>query len=332
MTRASTAQRATSPTKAGAAVVAAPRSLEVREVSVPEPGPGEVRVRLRGAGVCGSSLPIWEGRPWFEYPLAPGAPGHEGWGVVDAVGTDAGDLREGESVAALSFHAHAEYDVAAADAVVRLPDELADVPFPGEPLGCAMNVFERSGIEAGQTVCVVGIGFLGALLVQLASAAGAHVVAVSRRDFALETARRAGADEAIRFGDPEAVAQRALEVTDGAGFDRVIEAVGVQQALDLAGRLPRVRGRLIIAGFHQDGHRQVDMQHWNWNGLDVVNAHERDPRRYLSGMREAVSAVLDGRLDPRPLLTHRFELHRADEAYEAMRARPQGFLKAWVAT
>lgn len=319
-------------TQARSAVVEAPRSAEVRAVALPEPGEGEVRLRLRGSGVCGSSLPIWEGRPWFDYPLEPGAPGHEGWGVVDAVGEGVSDLAPGDPVAALTFHAHAEYDVASAAAVVRLPAELEDVPFPGEPLGCAMNVFERSGITEGQTVCVVGVGFLGALLVQLAAAAGARVLAVSRRDFALQKALEAGAEEVVPFGDGEGVAERIGAWTGGEGCDRVIEAVGVQESLDLAGRLPRVRGRLVIAGFHQDGERRVDMQHWNWNGLDVINAHERDPARYVHGMRKAVEAVREGRLDPRPFLTHRYELDELADAYEAMRTRPEGFLKAWVAT
>lgn len=328
----------TQPTQVAAAianarsvVVTAPRTTELRSVVPAEPGAGQVRVRLSGSGVCGSSLPIWEGRPWFEYPLEPGAPGHEGWGVIDAVGPGVRDLTPGDAVAALSFHAHADFDQAAADAVVRLPSQLADVPFPGEPLGCAMNVFERSGIEAGQTVCVIGIGFLGALLVQLAAAEGARVIAVSRRDFALQAALEAGADEVVPFAGDD-VAGRIGAWTGGHGCDRVIEAVGVQDALDLAGRLPRVRGRLVIAGFHQDGDRCVDMQGWNWNGIDVINAHERDPDRYLHGMRRAVDAVGEGRLDPRPLLTHRFELHDLSDAYEAMRDRPDGFLKAWVAT
>ena len=65
----------------------------------------------------------------------------------------------------------------------RLPASLAGQPFPGEPLGCAMNIFRRSGIEAGQTVAIVGIGFLGAILTRLAAHAGARVIAVSRRPF-----------------------------------------------------------------------------------------------------------------------------------------------------
>jgi threonine dehydrogenase-like Zn-dependent dehydrogenase len=91
-----------------------------------------------------------------------------------------------------------------------------------------------------------------------------------------------------------------------------------------------VRGRLVIAGYHQDGARQVNMQLWNWRGLDVINAHERDPRAYVEGMRAAVDAVASGRLDPAPLYTHRFSLDQLGAALEATRVRPDGFLKALV--
>jgi threonine dehydrogenase-like Zn-dependent dehydrogenase len=69
---------------------------------------------------------------------------------------------------------------------------------------------------------------------------------------------------------------------------------------------------------------------WNWRGLDVVNAHERDPKVYMQGIREAVDAVTAGRLDPRPLYTHTFPLHRLGDALDATRDRPDGFLKALV--
>src|SRR5688572_14457146 len=119
------------------AVVVEPSQVRIQEVPMPEPGPTEVRVRLEGCGVCASNLPPWEGRPWFQYPLEPGGLGHEGWGTIDAVGRDVQGLREGARVATLSQHAYAEYDVADAGAVVRLPASLTGQPFPGEPLGCA---------------------------------------------------------------------------------------------------------------------------------------------------------------------------------------------------
>jgi threonine dehydrogenase-like Zn-dependent dehydrogenase len=233
-------------------------------------------------------------------------------------------------VAALSYHAYAEFDIARADAVVPLPASLADAPFPGEPLGCAMNIFRRAEVTAGQTVAIVGIGFLGALLTQLASRAGARVIAISRRPFALEVARQCGAAETIPMRDHQGIIDRVKALTAGEGCERVIEAVGLQWPLDLAGELARDRGRLVIAGFHQDGPRQVNMFLWNWRGLDVINAHERDPRVYVDGMRAAVGAVTDAALDVAPLLTHAFPLDDLAGAMRATVERPDGFLKAMV--
>lgn len=313
------------------AVLEAPRTFRFREVPVPDPGPGEVRVRLEGSGVCGSDLPLWQGRPWFDYPREPGFPGHEGWGTVDAVGPDVSDLREGDRVATLAGGAFAECQVIPAREVVPLPDGLEGRPFPGEPLACAMNVARRADLADGQRVAVVGVGFLGALLVELAARSGAWVVALSRRETALEVARKQGARETIRLnGDDAAAVRRVEELTDGRLCERVIEAAGVQRTLDLASALAGVRARLVIAGYHQDGTRRVDLREWNWRGLDVVNAHEREPTVYARGLRRAVEAVLQGRLDPFPLLTHHIPLQDVDRAFELLEDRPAGFVKAVV--
>ena len=313
-----------------AARLTAPGRIAVEEVAKPEPGPGQVRVRLEGSGVCASNLTPWEGPDWMTFPTEPGSLGHEGWGVVDALGDGVAGLAVGDRVAALSYKAYAEYDLADADSVVKLPEALAGQPFPGEPLGCAMNIFRRSDIQAGQTVAIVGIGFLGAILTKLASDTGARVIAISRRPFSLDLARRMGAAETIPMEDHTAIIERVKELTGGQFCDRTIEAVGKQWPLDLAGEITRERGRLIIAGYHQDGPRQVNMWLWNWRGLDVINAHERDPKVYIQGIREAVEAVASGRLDPSGLYTHRFPLERLDEALNATRDRPDGFLKALV--
>jgi NADPH:quinone reductase len=300
------------------AVLADARTVTLEERPIPQPGRGQVRVRLEGSGVCGSDIPVWEGRDWFEYPREPGAPGHEGWGVIDAVGDAVEAIEPGMRVASLGYHAYADYDIVDAGSVIPLAEALDGIPFPGDALGCAVNIFRRSAIEPGQTVAVVGAGFLGSLLVQLAARAGADVIAISRRRAALEAARAMGADEAVVAG---------AEIP---ACDRVIEAAGKQETLDLASGLVRVRGRLVIAGFHQDGLRSVDMQSWNWRGIDVVNAHERDPRIYVSGVKEAARMVAEGELDPSPLYTHRFPLERLDDALDAAVARPDHFMKALV--
>jgi NADPH:quinone reductase len=113
-------------------------------------------------------------------------------------------------------------------------------------------------------------------------------------------------------------------------FDVVVEAAGTQSALDTASRLVATGGRLVVAGFHQDGPRTIDLQSWNWRGIDVINAHERDAAVVVEAMREAVRLACDGTLDLEELVTHRLPLDRLDDAFELARTRPPGFLKAVV--
>jgi threonine dehydrogenase-like Zn-dependent dehydrogenase len=268
-----------------AAVVSGPRRTSLTRAPLLEPADGELLVRIEGCGVCASSLPVWEGRPWFSYPLEPGAPGHEAWGVVE---------QTGERVALLSFHGFADYDVAPADLCVPLPPELDGLPVPLEPVGCAVNVVRRTDVQSGVRVAVVGAGFIGRLVARLAQRAGADVTCVRRGD-----------------------------AVDGR-FERVVECAGTQDALDAASALVAEGGRLVLAGYHQDGPRTVDLQSWNWRGIDVVNAHERDPNVAVAGM------LASGELDLAPLLTHRFPLARLDDAFAAAAERPAGFGKAWV--
>jgi threonine dehydrogenase-like Zn-dependent dehydrogenase len=313
-----------------AAVLSGPGQIRLDAVARPEPGPGQVRVKLEGCGVCASNLTPWAGPEWMQFPTEPGALGHEGWGVIDAIGEGVHGFALGDRVASLSYKSYAEYDIAEADAVVLLPERLKGQPFPGEPLGCAMNIFRRSNIRPGQTVAIVGIGFLGAILTRLATDAGARVIAISRRDYSLNVARAMGAAEVIPMHDHTAIIERVKELTDGRFCERVIEAVGKQWPLDLAAEITGERGKLIVAGYHQDGPRQVNMWLWNWRGIDVINAHERDPKTYAEGIREAVDAVATGRLDPSPLYTHTYSLDQLDQALDATRDRPDGFLKALV--
>jgi threonine dehydrogenase-like Zn-dependent dehydrogenase len=310
-----------------AAVIAEPGRIEVKQTTFCAPVTGEVRVQLEGCGVCASNLPVWEGQPWFQYPLEPGAPGHEAWGRVDAIGPDVYDVLPGQRVALLSSHAYAEYDICRSCDLVVLPAALNGFDFPGEPLGCAMNIFRRCEIEAGDNVAIVGIGFLGALLTQMAVNAGAKVFAISRRQEPLALAKRFGAAETFQSDDAERTKKLVMAATFGCGCDCVIEAAGTQATLDLATELTGVRGRLVIAGYHQDGPRQVNMQLWNWRGLDVINAHERDTQVYVRGMKEAIGAICAGLLDPAPLYTHHFALDQLSDAFVAMTERPGEFMK-----
>lgn len=313
-----------------ASLLETPGHIRILEDNIPQPGKGEVRIQLEGCGVCASNIPVWEGREWFDYPVAPGSPGHEGWGVVDAIGEGVTTWREGDRVTGLSYHAYATHDLAQAENLVQLPSFLEGKPFPGEPLGCAMNIFKRSDITSDQTVAVVGCGFLGLLQIQLAKSTGARVIALSKRPYSLEAAKSAGADEIIRLEDHHQIIEKVRELTGGKFCQRVVEATGKEWPLNLAIELTSERGKLVVAGFHQDGMRSLNVQLLNWRGIDMISAHERDAKQYLKGIHYAIDAIKNKRMNPFDFFTHRFQLEDSQTAFEHLTKRPEGFIKALI--
>src|SRR3954454_16255964 len=91
-----------------AAVVSAPGKIEIVEAEIPKLNPTQLLVRIEGCGVCASNISPWEGKPWFTYPMAPGALGHEAWGKVKEIGDGISDFQPGHRVCVLSNHAYAD--------------------------------------------------------------------------------------------------------------------------------------------------------------------------------------------------------------------------------
>jgi len=312
-----------------ASVIEAPKQIRIVSTPLPEPGMEEVLVKLGGTGVCVSNLPVWEGRPWFSYPFEPGAPGHEGYGTVESTGSQVKGIVKGDRVALLSYHAYAEYDKTHMSNIVKLPESFDDIPFPGEPLSCAVNIIRRSAIQENQTVVVIGSGFIGCLLIQLLKHAGTEVIAVSRRESSLMFAEKSGADHLVRFREVWRAKEEISKLAPR-GVQRVIEATGVQSGLDLATEIISEYGMLIIAGYHQDGIRNINMQQWNWKAIDVINAHERDPQKYISGLKDAIQLTEKGILRPGELITHKFDFRDINKAFDFLEQKPEGFLKGVV--
>jgi threonine dehydrogenase-like Zn-dependent dehydrogenase len=310
--------------------IVAPGELRFEVVPPPEPAPDQVRFRVEGCGVESATLAAWSGCGSQRYPLAPGEPGCEAWGVVDAIGDAVHDVCVGDRIAAISERGYAEMDVVDAGALLRLPAALRGVPFPGRTLAGALSAIERSRLGAGQTVAVVGIGFLGAMLVRLATLAGARVIALSRRPFSLSLGREMGAISTVDLRDPERAVAEVKELTQGELCDIAIEATARQPALTLAGRLVTARGKLVIAGRHCDGKREVDLDSWGKLGLDVINADDARLRVQVAGMKAALAAVQAEQLDPRPLYTHLYGLNDLAEALDTAQQRPLGFIKALI--
>jgi threonine dehydrogenase-like Zn-dependent dehydrogenase len=299
--------------------LSAPGRIEVVEVAEPVPGAGEVVVRIRACGVCGSDLNAWRGVAGIDYPLPPGAPGHETLGDVVALGEGVETLSVGQRVTGLLWNGLAELGVGrAADLVpIATGDQML-----GEPLACAMNVVRRARIGPGDRLAIVGFGYLAALIVNLLPPGIGEWIAISRRADSRDLAVQLGAAAAYDFNDVPSAAWD--------GFPIVIEAAGVQQALDYATWLTAFGGRLVIAGYHADGPRTVNMQSWNWKGIDVINAHERQPAAYVAALQSALALLQTRPIDVARLHTHHLPLDRASEAFRLADERPAGFVKAIV--
>ena len=291
-----------------------PRELQVVEVAEPTPGPGEVLVRVRACGICGSDLNAWRGVPGISFPLAPGAPGHETWGEIAGLGPGVTGLAAGQQVTGLLWQGLAELSVARAEHLVPV-----DRPLLGEPLACAMNVLRRA--DPTDLVAFVGFGYLAALCAQLLPA-GTRFVVVSRRAETRALASRLGAEAALPFDAVPAEWWDSMPV--------VVEAAGAQHTLDVATWLTAYGGRLVIAGYHADGPRTVNMQSWNWKGIDVLNAHDRRPEVFVDALRNGLRVVGERGLDLSALHTHHFELPDVRAAFEAADDHPPGFVKAVV--
>jgi alcohol dehydrogenase, propanol-preferring len=250
--------------------------LVIEEVPVPEPGPGQVLVKVVASGVCHTDIHAADG-DWPVKPKLPFIPGHEGVGYVAALGPGVTRLKEGDPVGVPWLHdacgccehctggwetlcesqhntgygvdgGYAEYVLADADYVGRLPDRPDFVAMA--PILCA-GVTTYKGLKEtearpGQWVVISGIGGLGHLAVQYAKAMGLHVAAVDVAEDKLDLARRLGADAAFDARDPEAKAAIVRE-TEGGAHGVLVTAVSRAAFADALGMVRR-HGTVSLVG------------------------------------------------------------------------------------
>lgn len=288
------------------------RTVDLVDVPPPTPAAGQILVKVLACGVCGSDLNAWRGVPGISYPMAPGLPGHEVFGQV--AGSD-------RYVTGLLTAGFAEYALADVAHLVDLPNSDGSILL-GEPLACAAGVVHRSRIARDLSAALVGFGYLAALIVQLLQPRPRRWIALSRRASARQLALDLGAEAAYDYGG--------VPTTLWDSFDVVIEAAGVQETLDYATWLVRPAGRLVVAGYHADGPRTVNMQSWNWKGIDVVNAHERDPNVSLRHLRTGLRESGGRQLNLDQLVTHEWPLDRAAEALAAVENHPDDYVKGVI--
>jgi propanol-preferring alcohol dehydrogenase len=291
------------------------KPLEIRDLPVPEPEPGQVLVRIEASGLCHTDIHAARG-DWPVTPTAPFIPGHEGVGKIERIGTGVAGLSVGDRVAlpwlgsacgrcrycvsgwetlcleqqntGYSINGgYAEYAVADARFAVPVPDGIS--PIDAAPLTCAgvttYKAVKVSGARPTELVSVIGVGGLGHLAIQYAAIFGATVVAVDVRPEKLDLAKQLGATYTVNAAteDPAAAIGRL------GGADVAIALAVAPGAIEKAFASLRRGGRLVLVSLPKDGSLSIPV-------FDTV----------LSGI-SVIGSIVGTRQD----LTEVFELHRA---------------------
>ena len=272
--------------------------LEVRELPVPDPGPGEVLVQVEAAGLCHTDIHAARG-DWPVKPTAPFIPGHEGVGLVRALGAGVTSCAVGDRVAMPWLGSacgscrycvsgretlcesqvnsgfgrdgsYAEYAVADARYVVHVPDGVD--PIEAAPLTCAgvttYKAVKVSGARSGDLVSIVGVGGLGHLAVQYAVIAGATVIAVDVAQDKLDLAKRLGATHTIDASveDPAEAIQRL-----GGADVAIVLAVAADSVAKAFASL-RPGGRLVLVALPKHGTFELPIFDTVLKGISIIGS------------------------------------------------------------
>jgi L-iditol 2-dehydrogenase len=313
--------------------------LRIHDELAPIAGAGEKLVRIKSVGVCGSDLHWFSegeiGDAKLERPLVLG---HE----------FAGETEDGQRVAIdpaipcgrcefcerghpnlcenMIFAGHGKHDGALREwmawnekSLFSIPDSISDAEGAMlEPLGVAIHSVDLGKIKAGMTVGVFGCGPIGLLIIQMAKLSGAaNIIATDQLVQRVEAAKRFGASQAFLAGDSSQLSE-IRAATDGRGVDVAFEAAGEQDAVDASVAAVTSGGKVILAGIPADDHTSFSASTARRKGLTIKLV-----RRMKHTYPRAIELVSKGLVDVRSLVTHRFPLDRAVEAFQVA-ARREG--------
>ncbi|EMY35968.1 quinone oxidoreductase Qor [Arthrobacter crystallopoietes BAB-32] len=305
-----------------AAVPGGPEVLKLQDVDKPEPGPGQLLVKMAAAGV--NFIETYERSGVYKVPF-PYTPGSEGAGTVEAMGDGAAGWAPGDRVAFCeAARTYAEYALVDAAKALAVPDGISDETAAAIPLqGLTAHYLVNSSFKAvaGQTILThAGAGGVGLILTQLLKAKGVRVITTVSSDEKAELAKAAGADEVLRYdGFPDKV----RELTGGTGVDAVYDGVG-KDTFDGSLASLRTRGTMVLFGGASGQVPPFDLQRLNAGGSlfvtrpklkdHLLNAEER---RWRAG--EIFAAVQEGKLDIKIGAT--YPLADAARAHEDLQGR-----------
>ena len=319
----------------------APGDIRFEDVEVPRLGPGEILVRVGAALTCGTDLKTYRRGHPVMIQQAPTVFGHEFAGVVVEVSPEVTAVSPGQRVAVansapcnhclfceLDRHSLCEniqFLNAAYAEYVAVPRRIVEqnvLPLPDhvtfrqaalvEPLACAIHGVEESSIRLGDTVCVIGAGPIGLMLIRLSKLKGARVIAVDKVAGRLEKARQMGADETVEAIGEVDIAKAVKSLTRGGyGVDVAIEAAGVPALWELAIAITRKGGLANLFGGCEAGSSiRIDTGRLHYGELKIIGVFHHTP--YY--VRRALSLIASGAIEADALITHEMELARLEEA------------------
>jgi len=327
--------------------------LAVEDVPVPEPAPGEVLLRVRACGLCGTDLKMVTGafseRGWP--PSLPFVMGHEWSGEVVAMGDglDDFDLQPGDKVVAENhvgcgrcpmcrqgrynlcekagtpghrLYGHtapgalAEFAVRPAQMLHKLPDSVS--PLEGALVNqgsLTVHALRRVEFRAGSSVAIFGPGLLGLLTAAVASASGATRIIMVGRGKRLDLAAEMGCDEVVDYENEDPVAG-VRRLTGERGVDYVLDCTGNPRVPAQALGSVRRGGRIAVLGLTGGRPSEIDVDRLTLDEVDLMGIRS-SPNAYPA----MIALMRSGKVDLSPLITHTFPLESVADAFAALESR-----------
>ena len=335
-----------------AAVYHANSDIRIEEFPRPEPGEGEVLIRIRASGICGSDL-----MEWYRVPKAPLVLGHEVAGEVVEAGTGVSRFQAGDRVVA-THHVpcnecrycltdrhtscpmirksgfnpggFSEYVCVAPPNVERgvfhLPGSVSfeEGSFT-EPLGCVTRAIRAAGVRRGESVTILGSGTAGLLCLQYVLHLGAGpVFATDSNEFKLRKAMEFGAASAFSSGDD--IASLVKENNSGHLSDVVIVCTGAQAAVKNAFELVSPSGKILFFAPSDPGFiLDFPFNEYWWSGVRIVSSYAAAP----VDLEDALSLIEKGAVDVGKMITHRFSLENIQKGF-TLAENPERSLKIMI--